>query len=202
MDVTEAELQRFLRKVDKKDTGCWEWKGFKNENGYPRMRLRYKYVYAHRFSCLALKDVDPTGFQVHHICENIVCVNPEHLEALTPREHIAKTPRSIGFIAISTDYCSNGHKLTEDNLQIWKNGRHCKQCKKEWAAKRFKANPSQKSPYCGVNLKRSTGKWVSRYYFCGRTIHLGSFEDIKEAARAWNNKALELHGPNAYLHPL
>jgi hypothetical protein len=29
----------------------------------------------------------PPGYHIHHTCENPACIEPSHLEAVTPRQH-------------------------------------------------------------------------------------------------------------------
>ena len=76
-------------KVDPK-TGCWIWQLYTNEDGYGVMWYaeadcaeKSHIVYYER-----AKGPVPEGKELHHTCENRLCVNPEHLEPLTKPEHI------------------------------------------------------------------------------------------------------------------
>jgi hypothetical protein len=54
----------------------------------------------------------------------------------------------------------------------------------------------------GVSWNKAKGKWQVRIGFMGNTISLGYHHDKIEAAKRYNNKALELYGEHAWLNPL
>jgi len=89
----KAPAERFWKKVSVKSKDeCWEWKACKLKTGYgcfiaDGCRL------AHRYAYLLLTGPIPAGKHIHHKCNNKSCVNPAHLEAVTPEEHINKLPR-------------------------------------------------------------------------------------------------------------
>lgn len=57
-----------------------------------------------------------------------------------------------------------------------------------------------RSQYRGVDLHR--GRWRARFYAAdGRRLNLGQFASEIEAARAWNEAALERWGADALLNP-
>jgi hypothetical protein len=61
-----------------------------------------------------------------------------------------------------------------------------------------KKNTSSK--YFGVHLVKKDGKWIGSISFNGKKYYLGSFEEEIEAAKAYNEKAIELYGENANLN--
>jgi hypothetical protein len=76
-------------KVNKKgEDECWEWLGYKNEQGYGRTEINDKSYYAHRvifdlvnpgkINLNAPKSVHEYGF-IMHSCDNPSCCNPKHL---------------------------------------------------------------------------------------------------------------------------
>lgn len=72
--------------------GCWEWKLKLTRAGYGRVDLNKVRrltgtQYAHRAGYVALHGPLEKSTDVHHKCHNILCVNPDHLEALTASEH-------------------------------------------------------------------------------------------------------------------
>ena len=72
--------------------GCWEWTGYRDGNGYGRVRgtLYNWHVYAHRWMYEKEVGPIPMGMECHHICGNKWCVNPAHLETVTHKEHVAR----------------------------------------------------------------------------------------------------------------
>lgn len=53
---------------------------------------------------------------------------------------------------------------------------------------------NNKSGYKGVYLDRQRGLFVADIRFRGKTLHLGRYRTILEAARVYNRKSLELFG--------
>lgn len=121
--------QRFRMKIVRdSDTGCWEWRGARRL-GYGLFRAAGVQVQAHRWSYERFVGPIPNGFHVDHLCRNKRCVNPDHLEAVTPREN---TVRGVGPTALNAakTHCSRGHEFTRENTYIHRGGRHCRACRR------------------------------------------------------------------------
>jgi hypothetical protein len=69
---------RFWANVDA--TGdCWHWTGYRGANGYGRINVAGRTVYAHRAAYELAHGAIPDGLQVLHRCDTPACVRPEHL---------------------------------------------------------------------------------------------------------------------------
>jgi len=58
------------------------------------------------------------------------------------------------------------------------------------------------SGYKGVSWHKQINKWTSRIQIGNTYKHLGLFENIIEAVKAYNNAALKFHGEFAWLNKL
>ena len=82
------------------ETGCWEWQGniARKRHGYGTFynSETKKKVYAHHFLVSPLPTREEAGAKMEydHLCRNVVCVRPEHLEMVTAAENRGRQHRA------------------------------------------------------------------------------------------------------------
>lgn len=86
----------------------------------------------------------PAGMQIDHLCRNRGCVNPEHLEVVTARENIMRSPIAPAALNVAKTHCPKGHSYAGENLYINPKGqRVCRACQKEAARRHYHENGGQ-----------------------------------------------------------
>lgn len=111
-------------------TECLLWPGHvRSQDGYglfiwavrPNV---YDRELAHRMAWRIEHGEIPDGVELHHLCGVKACINVDHLEALSPREHRRRHMK---------DACRYGHALTPDNCYVVPTTGHrqCRVCRRE-----------------------------------------------------------------------
>lgn len=80
--------ERFWKYVDKTDT-CWNWTGGSSSK-YGRVRAdapERRQLLAHRVSYEMANGPIADGLVIDHRCHNTLCVNPDHLRAVTSKQN-------------------------------------------------------------------------------------------------------------------
>ncbi|MDQ5862307.1 MAG: HNH endonuclease [Actinomycetota bacterium] len=80
------DVARFWGHVEKTET-CWLWTRAKNNQGYAFFKLGRKMVTGHRFAWTITNGPIPAGTIIDHACRVKLCVNPSHLQAVSPTEN-------------------------------------------------------------------------------------------------------------------
>jgi len=82
--------ERFWSKITIDNNGCWIFNTASGFYGYRCFSVNGKQKPAHRFSYEVFKGGIPEKFVIDHLCKNVQCVNPDHLEAVTHKENICR----------------------------------------------------------------------------------------------------------------
>jgi hypothetical protein len=123
-------------------------------DGYVMIRRGGKTQYAHRWAYEQAYGQIPDGAQIDHLCRNRACRNPDHLEAVTQRENIARG-MAPSAVTARTGECQRGHLMQGHNKITLKNGKHrCRECQRQRERDRYANNPDH-----AAKVKARVAEW-------------------------------------------
>lgn len=113
---------------------CWIWLGAHDDNlngKYGNYTFQGKKHRAHRLAYRDFGKTLPEDRSIDHLCRNTLCVNPNHLEAVTHAENVRRGRRML----VNAGKCKRGHPAIPENLVQRSNGdsvvSRCKLCLRE-----------------------------------------------------------------------
>ena len=130
-------LDRVYAKISPEpNSGCWLWTGAISDTGYANASLvingKRVTKNIHRLLYQLERGPIASGLQIDHLCRNRGCVNPDHLDLVTPRENTMRGagPKLAAEYQRAKTHCPQGHEYSEGNLYIYKGrkGNDCRGC--------------------------------------------------------------------------
>jgi len=126
------DADKFWSKVNKQQDGCWIWTGAKTYEDYGVVAVKtgyrkYKIVCVHRWTWEQLYGPIETGLHLDHLCKVRLCVNPDHLEPVTPKENVRRSNR----VSQRPGFCKHDHDLAREGYALKRGGVRCRACDRE-----------------------------------------------------------------------
>lgn len=119
---------------------CWLWTGSLDRHGYGRGYYKGKTTrLMHRAMYDLVVGPIPPGLELDHLCRTPRCVNPAHLEPVTPEENArraAMVPKGVAITNAAKTHCDAGHRFDVANTYWRGNGRRgCRSCNRAAVAR-------------------------------------------------------------------
>lgn len=131
---------RFWSKVEQRGDECWVWHGSFTDEGYGQVTVNYKRTLVHRHAYEQLVGPIPEGLHLDHLCRNRGCCNPAHLEPVTCKENLYRSPLTLASINAAKTHCKRGHEFDAENTIRSKSGaRQCRECSNQLRRERRRA---------------------------------------------------------------
>lgn len=89
--LPDALPRHLKRNITLGEHECWLWTRSLSPDGYGWASLNNKTYQAHRLVYRLIKGYPPTGDVLDHLCRVRHCVNPDHLEPVSPRENLRRS---------------------------------------------------------------------------------------------------------------
>lgn len=138
-----SDLKEHIKKrITVNSKGCWVWNLSLSRGGYAQTNIEGKSWRVHRLSYTVYKGKIPEKLQLDHLCRVRNCVNPNHLEAVSAKENLARSPITYSSINKQKKVCKRGHPFKNENLKVYNYKgsvrRICVICHKDISLKRYK----------------------------------------------------------------
>lgn len=126
---------RFWNKVRREINGCWIWTATRT-SGYGQFAFGGRLGQSHRVAYSELVGPIPEGMVCDHLCMEVACVNPAHIEIVTQGENVKRGFAGLQLPREPRTHCAVGHALDEDNLYVYPTGyRDCRECRRRRSRK-------------------------------------------------------------------
>lgn len=163
--VAVSVEERFWSKVNKTES-CWLWVAGHTNNGYGVFNAKeFSSRMAHRISYELSVGMIPEGLQIDHLCKVTLCVNPTHLEPVTPQENVNRSDMAqLNRERLTQTHCNRGHELSGNNVNPSAKGRRrrCRLCGRiriwEYRIKRGLTKAPRPTPLSADEIK---ARWYS-----------------------------------------
>lgn len=183
-----SATERFWANVHKTNT-CWLWTMRPAGEGYGQIKLESgRRQQAHRFAYELLVGPIPEGLQLDHLCRVRHCVNPAHLEPVTSRENVHRSPIAPAALNARKTHCPHGHEYTDDNTYFSGGKRICRACNIARApTRRARVQERHGTPCidCGVQTARIVLRCASCRKAFERAQTRWTRDTVLVAIQAW-----------------